>query len=109
MKFGGSYFTLASGRRFYANAGILGIDSDGYLTEGYDGNVENTMMGDLDDHPFTAEERQEIGEYMVARWKEWAAKAPDISPDASEKVGEVDGGKSLSGKAPEEGLEPPTR
>jgi hypothetical protein len=67
-----SEFVLSTGRRFYAHAGILGLPDpdDGAfygaeLLYGYDGDV-----GDK----FTREERQEIANFMIARWRDWSMR-----------------------------------
>ena len=63
-----SEYRLRSGRRFYAHGGVLGMDDVGEsITEGWDGGVEAGA-------PFTARERREIAEYMVARWRRWARR-----------------------------------
>jgi hypothetical protein len=52
-----------SGREFYANNGIIGMaPSADYVSEGYDGGIGKA--GD-----FTAEERAELADYMIARWQ----------------------------------------
>lgn len=62
-------FVLNSGKRIYANMGILGLSAlkeySLTLFEGYDGN--NGLCED-----YTPEERKEIAEYMISLWKEWA-------------------------------------
>lgn len=70
----GDYFVMDSGRRFYANNGILGIgvyldECDDYrsiitVSGGYDGGV-NTR-------DFTPAERQELAEYVTDLWRKFA-------------------------------------
>lgn len=63
----GDEYILDSGRKIYANNGILGIDNELRAHEGYDG-----FIGGPD--KFTAEERREISDYAIALWerfKEW--------------------------------------
>lgn len=62
---GGSYYTLATGKRFYANGGVigLGVDLSEGACEGWDGSI---------DEGFTREEKQEIALHMIARWISFA-------------------------------------
>jgi hypothetical protein len=78
MKPIGNAYLLESGRTFRANGGILGINSEELLTEGYDSELENgyDTTFEFDQPPLTAEERREIADYMIERWKEWAEKPP---------------------------------
>ena len=81
MKAKGDRVVLSSGRKFYAYAGILGLgelDKPGHwtLTYGYDGRVDfpeqaEEWQEEADEKPFTPEERREIAEAMIARWREW--------------------------------------
>lgn len=59
-------YTLSTGRRVYANNGILGIGPDGGIYEGYDSCV-------LDDD-FTDDERAEIADYMIELWQAYKVK-----------------------------------
>ena len=54
---------LSSGKRLFANRGILGISPAGEISEGYDGGVYDE---------FTPEERAELAEYMIGLWRQWA-------------------------------------
>lgn len=56
-------FELSTGKKFYANRGILGLSEDGDITEGYDGG--------FDERKFNKAERKEIAEYMINLWKKW--------------------------------------
>jgi len=59
---------LATGKRFHAFNGTLGVDRKGGLTYGSDGNAEYA-----EDRNFTPEERREIADYMrelLQRWEE---------------------------------------
>ena len=63
-----SEYKLRSGKRVYANNGILGLGHSAIpdeVSEGYDGEV-----GTRDD--FTDAERREMAAYMIARWRAWA-------------------------------------
>jgi hypothetical protein len=76
---------LKSGREFWPNCGIIGINEKGEMFAGYDNplegveipsdHVSRTPAGDYDaalEHArFTPEERHEIADEMIARWKAW--------------------------------------
>lgn len=53
---------LRSGRRVYANCGILGLDPTGKAFTGYDSHLGED---------FSEAERNEIASYMIALWCEW--------------------------------------
>ncbi len=59
-------YELSTGKRIYANRGILGlgVSADG-LSEGYDGSVGTKA-------DFTDAERREMADEMIARWEAWA-------------------------------------
>lgn len=60
MKIERDRLIFSSGRTAYANCGIVGIDSDGCPTEGYDGY--------FDPHDqLTAEDMRELADYMIER------------------------------------------
>ena len=70
-------YVLSTGKRFYANNGILGlaVDKSGEaecrcdeLSHGYDGGFLHFREEGC---VFSAEERREIAEAMVERWREW--------------------------------------
>ena len=68
-------YLLDSGRRFSANCHIIGIDEEGKIFGGYDQRIE-LVDWDVEDNVgpnsgFTDEERRELAEHMVARWKKW--------------------------------------
>ena len=54
---------LRSGRRIYANCGILGINPVGQISGGYDEG--------LNGEEFSEAERNEIASYMIGLWREW--------------------------------------
>ncbi len=71
------HYTLSTGRKFYANNGILGLgpELDDLLSEGYDGTVwEDDERRDPDYKTFTKAERREIAAAMIDRWKRWAKR-----------------------------------
>jgi hypothetical protein len=61
-------YTLTTGRRFYANGGIIGINEHGDISEGYDGGVELKRDWDEEFHAWTDDERAELADEMVRRW-----------------------------------------
>ena len=66
-------YELDSGRRFYANRGIIGIDTDGTtLSYGYDGYIDGTGLCAGDE--WTSEERKELVLFMVKQWLDWMEK-----------------------------------
>jgi hypothetical protein len=64
-----STFVLEStGREFYAHAGLLSVSVDDGETDiyyGYDGGLSTS--------DFTAEEKREVADYVIALWQRWAA------------------------------------
>lgn len=67
-------YTLSTGRRFYANCGILGINHELHVYDGYDGEfyAENNLPDNYTEG-WTAAERKEIADEMVRRWQRWAS------------------------------------
>jgi hypothetical protein len=62
------HYELSTGRRFYANNGVIGLSSDSPdLYEGYDGWV-GEMEGNLTD-----DEKHEVAEFMIGVWQNWAS------------------------------------
>jgi hypothetical protein len=51
------------GGEFYAHGGIIGIDPNGCVFEGYDGSVDTDGM--------TPKQRRELALYMIDKWKEF--------------------------------------
>lgn len=66
---GEEYITLSSGRKIEANLRIIGIDDKGVVSEGYDGGVN--------DGEFTAAERIELADLMIARWADYKRRAEE--------------------------------
>lgn len=66
MKFEEDELVLSSGRRLYCHAGILGLASDGEVTYGYDGTLDQQSQ-------LTRRERCEIAAYMTDLWLKWSA------------------------------------
>ena len=59
---------LSNGRKISANCGILGIDNEGNLYEGYDGVLFDSRH---DNAQWTAEERRELAQFAIERWQKW--------------------------------------
>jgi hypothetical protein len=74
------HIVLSSGRRFYVNLGVIGIDSEGNVYQGYDGSLFD-WPGDIDDdepainerRPLTLDERRELSTIMIDRWQRFGA------------------------------------
>ncbi len=61
-------YRLGSGRRFYANGGIIGLgpNEGANCCEGYDGGLHT--------EDWTQDEREELANYMMNLWLEWKKK-----------------------------------
>jgi hypothetical protein len=66
---------LPSGRRVYANCGIIGIDADGAISQGFDGRIWVDGPAN-DDGPWTAEERAQLANIAIKRWQAFAGIEP---------------------------------
>lgn len=79
MQIIGNTLIFSTGRRADANNGIVGI-SEGYgrlwITEGYDGPLDDDIDDDGDLSPWTPAERQELAEYMIALWTRYRDETP---------------------------------
>ncbi len=88
MQYGNNKYTLSTGRRLYANNGILGLypnsvsdPSDSRLTQGSDGEIyEGAPMVAGGRDYLTIAERHEVAEHMIRQWAEWGRI--EISPGA---------------------------
>jgi hypothetical protein len=69
MRIDGDTVKFRSGKEEYANCGIIGLSPDGSAAGGYDGGFPG-----YDDSELTKEERVELAEYMIVKWKLFAAK-----------------------------------
>ncbi len=76
MKCDKTGITFSTGRQAYANRGIIGLDMSGEVYEGYDGTFYCFLSEDeilsldyYDKMQPTAEERKELADFMIARWK----------------------------------------
>lgn len=61
-----STMILKSGKKIYVNHGLISIDDDNNIYEGYDGEIDIYDYNEL-----TKDERIEIAEYMIERWKKY--------------------------------------
>lgn len=68
-------FTLSTGKRFYANCGILGLGPGLDVSHGYDAGL---WHGDY--ARFTPAEQAEICDYMIALWQERKAIVEVLEP-----------------------------
>lgn len=63
-------YTLTTGRRFYANRGIVGLGPQaGDLSSGYDDGIELERDWDPEFPPWTVAERRELADEMIRRWE----------------------------------------
>ena len=56
-----------SGRQVYANNGIIGINPELQVYNGYDGGLD-AFCGPGESSAFTREEQREIADYMIRLW-----------------------------------------
>jgi hypothetical protein len=68
MKIDGNYVTFSSGKVLSANQGIIGIDPDLDVSEGYDGGFD---IADTYRETLTKPERRELADYMIALWQRY--------------------------------------
>lgn len=64
----GDDFVLSTGRTFSANNRIIGINPALGVYEGYDGGVQGA-------EDWSAEERAELADFMIALWQQFKQKA----------------------------------
>jgi hypothetical protein len=93
-------YELSTGRRFYANAGIIGIspnhDHDAPIPHGYDGSVVidgSLAYGEYDNaqeerdlSPWTEAERIELADEMIRRWTAFK-QIPMNDPTVADRAG----------------------
>lgn len=78
-------YELSTGRKLYANHGLISIawddeDREWEIGEGYDGHLYPQGSQDYSvpdavawsEEPWTAEERREVADYMIAQWRAFA-------------------------------------
>ena len=75
-----SIVQLQSGRKFYANCGIVGIDADGQVSEGYDGGIPEAHGDALEDADnWSPEECCELADIMIERWQRYQERSGFLS------------------------------
>jgi hypothetical protein len=65
MRVEGDEVIFSSGKRLYANAGIIGLSERLDVTEGYDGGFCYY------DDKLTEDERHELADYMIDLWNKY--------------------------------------
>lgn len=68
------HYELSTGRRFHANCGTIGIagdDNESEITGGYDDSLDMGLEWLEPDEVWTVAERQELADFMIARWTAW--------------------------------------
>lgn len=61
---------LPSGRKVYANGGIIGISAEGEIFYGYDGSPDLIPEG-YQNSEEDFQDRHALGRLMIARWTAW--------------------------------------
>ena len=59
-------YILNTGKKIYANKGLISIDNEGNIYEGYDGELDIKEY-----NLFTKQERREIAKFMINKWKRY--------------------------------------
>ena len=60
---------LKTGRAVEANCGLISINSDFSIREGYDGYIHG--LENWTDNPYTKEEKIELADYMIGLWTQY--------------------------------------
>jgi hypothetical protein len=77
MEVNGETFTFSSGKEIAANKGIVGINPDLEIYDGYDGQIEvfaYSFEKDSMEPTLTPEEALELSRFMVELWQGFAQK-----------------------------------
>lgn len=75
MRLGFDGLRLSTGRVIAANHGLLSPGNKGELYEGFDAIVGCSHdWWDGDDGPLTEDERREIRDHMIERWRKWGGQ-----------------------------------
>jgi len=69
MKIDGDTITFSSGRTAYANRGIIGINPELELSEGYDGGID--WPNGWRENPLTKEDVSELADHMIGLWQKF--------------------------------------
>jgi len=73
MRVDGDYCVFSDGAKVYINGGIVGLGPDLETYGGYDGDL-GIWVGDYDKFGLTDNQRQELANYMIAKWTEYKNK-----------------------------------
>ena len=79
---------LSTGAKVSANCGLISLSSDGMIYEGYDGQItyKKFFSGPNDwETTLTNNERLEIAEHMIARWKDYAEELRHVISEETSK------------------------
>lgn len=75
------HIVLSTGRHLKPNFGMIGINEDGEVGEGKDGDLSDSYQqldGNFDSfEEFTAAEHIELADIMIARWTEFKKRAAE--------------------------------
>jgi hypothetical protein len=82
-KAGWDLYLLSSGREFYANCGVIGLDPTSLnISEGWDGGIELDGSPTYDPKtdpprsaPWTRAEKRELADFMIDAWKRFKKHA----------------------------------
>ena len=73
------YYVLSTGKKFYANLGIIGMSPElDCIYDGYDGRVTTPIRLHDWNPSLTPKEQVEVASYMVNLWLAYASKMLDI-------------------------------
>ena len=61
-------YRLSTGRVLYANRGIIGVNCDLDVFDGYDGHLDGAFMGSYGE-PLTEAEQAELCDFMIDVWQ----------------------------------------
>jgi hypothetical protein len=64
-------YVLSSGRRFYANRGLISINQNLEVSEGYDGEVWTGK--------WSGAEKRELADFMIALWRRFGGYGSESS------------------------------
>lgn len=68
MKIEKDTITFSSGNTAYANCGIIGINDELNIFEGYDGSID-WPTSDWKTTKLTADDMRELADYMIVLWQ----------------------------------------
>jgi len=74
MQIDGDSIILSTGKVINANRGIVGINPDLDISEGYDGTLDEEDLPD--DERLTDDERLELANYVISLWEKWKSIRP---------------------------------